>query len=138
MLQGRKPAPIFLCNGGDNMEVIPLPKPGKRPPKNKREPNPQKEKWSRVADPDAIEGARRDYCVKCGLSRSDIIYEVHNIRGRTKSDGHDTPENLINLCKGPGSNGCHERAHGIIFNGKGPIPADDLKYFTLEDIAQQK
>ena len=119
------------------MQCDPIPKPGKRKPKSKRDPNPQKEKWSRVIDDDARKAAQRTYCVKCGISRSDVTYEVHHIRGRTKADGDDIPENLINLCKGPGTNFCHERAHGARIDNKPPLTADELRFLTLEDIAQQ-
>jgi 5-methylcytosine-specific restriction endonuclease McrA len=90
------------------MEAQPLPKPTKRPPKSKREPNPQKQQ--RVVDPDAVNAARRPYCQYCGLSKTSVQYQVHHIDHRSQSGG-DVPENLISLCNGPGSNDCHDRAH---------------------------
>ena len=56
-------------------------------------------------------------------------YEVHHIRGRTRSDGHDIPENLINLCVV-----CHKRAHGAVVDDKPPITANDLKAMLELDL----
>ena len=89
------------------MEVTPLPKPKKRPPKSKRLPNPQKKQ--RIIDPAAIEAARRPYCQNCGLSKTSVKYDVHHITKRSQG-GDDVPENLICICNGPGSNDCHDRA----------------------------
>jgi len=110
------------------MQVNPLPKPGKRKPKASRDINPQKQQ--RIVDPQAVKDARREYCVNCGLSMSKTKYEVHHIDRRSQG-GDDLPENLINLCTGPGSNCCHERAGGqtvIIKKEKcGPIDKKRLR-----------
>jgi 5-methylcytosine-specific restriction endonuclease McrA len=101
------------------MEVQPIPKPGKRPAKSKREPNPQKN--SRIIDPEAIKQARRPYCQMCGLSKSSEPYAVHHIVYRS-GGGSDIPENLINLCVK-----CHEEAH------KGIIKKDTLRDMAAMD-----
>ena len=117
--------------GGNNIDCIPIPKP-KRKPKHKREKNPQKEKYSRIIDPDAINKARKSYCEFCGINKSTIHYQVHHIVFRSQRYGHDIPENLICLCSGPGSNCCHERAHNRFMDGKPPIKAYELK--TLKEV----
>jgi len=93
-----------------------IPKP-KRKSKSKREPNPQKQQ--RIVDPEAIEAARRDYCVFCGYTGGKR--SVHHIR--TKGAGHDdTPDNLICLCIS-----CHSKAHS------GQIPKKELVWFLELD-----
>ena len=83
----------------------------------------------RIKDPKAIAAARRPYCVFCGLAMSGIKYEVHHIARRSQG-GDDSSENLINLCTGPGSKCCHERAGGQTVIIKGikyePIKKKDL------------
>ena len=117
------------------MECQPIPKPGKRPKKNKREPNPQKTEWSRIIDPAAIEAAKRDYCVHCGITKAPRAeyYEVHHIVRRSQG-GDDVPENLANICKGPGTNFCHERAGGMKVDGRPPITADHLREMVRMDL----
>jgi len=97
-----------------------VPKPGKRPPKNKRPPNPQKQQ--RIIDPEALKQARRPYCQMCGLSRSSENFSVHHIVYRSQQGGSDIPENLINLCVK-----CHEEAH------KGIINKDTLRDMAAMD-----
>ena len=67
-------------------------------------------KTKRIIDPQAIINARRSYCQYCGISASSVYYAVHHITYRSQG-GHDSPDNLICLCQGPGSNNCHEMAH---------------------------
>ena len=61
-------------------------------------------------------GRAKEYCTLaanlyrgCGLSKSAVAYSPHHIIKRSQG-GDDTPENLISLCYGPGSNTCHEKA----------------------------
>ena len=105
------------------MQCDPIPKPGKRQPKSKRQLNPQKN--SRIIDDEVVKAARRDYCVHCGISRSSVVKHVHHINQRSRG-GSDIPENLICLCVK-----CHGEAH------QGILKANDLKELTLMDIKQQ-
>ena len=106
------------------MEVTPLLKPGKRKPKSSRQPNPQKQQ--RIVDPQAIESARREYCVKCGISRSVEHNHVHHIY--TKGAGNpDAEDNLISLCVE-----CHTKAHA------GLIPKKLLKDLLQSDVIYHK
>ena len=120
------------------MEVQPIPKPQKLPAKSKRGINPQKEKWSRIIDPAAIEDAKRDYCVNCGLTKTprEEYYEVHHINRRSQG-GDDVPENLANICKGPGTSFCHERAGGARVDGRPPITADHLREMVRMDLLRK-
>ena len=110
----------------EGLIIEPIPKP-KRRPKNKREPNPQKIKHSRIVDPDAIKAARRSYCVYCGISKSSIQYHVHHIVKKSQAGG-DVPENLICLCPN-----CHERAHNKVVNDQPPITINDLREMLAMD-----
>ena len=96
-----------------------IPKPKKKP-KHKREPNIQKKQ--RIIDPVAYEAARRPFCKRCGISSKRVTMSPHHIIKRSQG-GDDVPENLINLCYGPGSNECHEKAD------QGIITKDELHYF---------
>ena len=60
-------------------------------------------KVKRIKDPEAIKKARLIWCEYCG--RNGAIH-VHHLKSRG-SGGHDTPDNLISLCKD-----CHTAAHG--------------------------
>ena len=110
----------------EGLIIEPIPKP-KRRPKNKREPNPQKVKHSRIVDPDAIKAARRSYCLYCGISKSSVEKHVHHITPRSRG-GDDTLDNLICLCVY-----CHERSHGKVVNDMPPIKANELKEFLAMD-----
>jgi len=71
-------------------EVNPIPKPP--PHKKKKRPG--------------FTGPRSKYCQYCGRRG---YTEAHHIISRG-AGGADTEDNRIDLCKGPGSNNCHDKA----------------------------
>jgi len=74
-----------------------------------------------------MKAAERPYCQNCGLSNPNVRYNPpHHIIKRSQG-GHDTPENLIALCYGPGSNNCHDKAD------KGKLSKEHLRKMREED-----
>jgi 5-methylcytosine-specific restriction endonuclease McrA len=80
-------------------------------------------KTKRIKDPEAIEAARRPYCVFCGYSGGDL--QVHHIHTKG-SGGGDTEDNLICLCVV-----CHARAHS------GEISKKELEWFLDVDLKRR-
>jgi 5-methylcytosine-specific restriction endonuclease McrA len=58
----------------------------------------------RIKDPKALKRASKPYCELCGSWQN--IDPPHHIIFKSQG-GHDTPENLITLCRD-----CHDNAHG--------------------------
>ena len=59
-------------------------------------------KVKRIKDPKAVNDARLLWCEYCG--KTGVIH-VHHLKSKG-SGGHDTPENLMSLCKD-----CHSAVH---------------------------
>ena len=74
-----------------------------KPPKHKKSKRPQ------------FEGPAPTHCHYCGITpRGSVMIEKHHIKAKGMGGTYDlasaAPENEAWLCKGPGSNHCHDRA----------------------------
>jgi len=91
--------------------LVSCPKPARveKAPKRIRAVSPKNRASEAVYDENrALRLQQNPICQRCGMYRASV---VHHILPRTpKNSDHSLP-NLMSLCDGPGSNGCHKAVH---------------------------